>query len=371
MTAQTHAAIDVLIPAYNVERTVVAAIGSIRDQTVRDIRIIVVNDGSTDRTGALLHALAADDPRIVVIDTPNRGIVAALNLALDHANAPMIARHDADDIAFPDRFERQLAYLAAHPDCIALGSEAHLINETGARVGRTQFAGAVHPDPAALPAVEPYLMHPFLMIRGDALNAAGGYRYVLHAEDADLYWRLLSQGRLHNLPDLLGEYRVHAASVSSASVHRGRVASAYAELSALSFQRRRDAALDIDFPADALDRMEELRGITEIVAHLELPLSRAEREHYRLSVAAKLLQNATFRPYLLEAEDCRFIAAAMPGLRARLNGAQRTRLGRAQSVVLWKLLKARRFGAARALRAPARTYLQIPAMLAWRRLKRG
>ena len=364
------AAIDVLIPAYNAERTLEASIRSIQDQTVRDIRIIVVDDGSTDRTGELLRAIAAKDARVAVISTPNRGIVAALNLALDRSDAPIIARHDADDIAFPDRFARQLAYLDADPGRIAVGSEAHHILADGRRVGRTHFTLEQEPDPAALPAVEPYLLHPFLMIRGSAMRAAGGYRHVLHAEDSDLYWRLLSQGRLYNPPDLMGEYRIHAGSVSSVSVHSGRVGSAYAELAALSFRRREAGHPDIDFPADALARMGQLRGMQEIVDHLSGQLRTDEREHFGLAVAAKLLVNASYRPYQLEIDDCRFLACAWPGLRLRLSRPGRKRVLRWYSVILLKMFKARRHREMRALGAPAMAWLQLGPMLGWRTLKR-
>lgn len=367
---EMSAAVDVLIPAYNAEKTVETSIRSIQDQTIADIRIIVVNDGSTDRTGELLHGIAAADPRVTVIDTPNQGIVAALNLALGHATAPMIARHDADDIAFPDRFSRQLAYLHANPDCIAVGGEAHVILNDGRRIGRTDFAGAVRPDPTTYPAVEPYLMHPFLMIRAAALHAAGGYRYVLHAEDADLYWRLLSQGRLHNLHDFLGEYRSHPGSVSSVSVHRGRVGSAYAELAALSFRRREAGRPDIEFPNDAISRMEGLRSIEDIVAYLSTYLSSDEREHFRLATAAKLLNNASFRPYLLEQQDCCFIAEATPKLLDRVDRQGRARLISWQSVVALKLLRQKRYQEVKALDAPIKAYLRIIPMLSWWALKK-
>jgi glycosyltransferase involved in cell wall biosynthesis len=363
-------AVDVLIPAYNAERTLASSIQSIQDQSVRDIRIIVVNDGSTDRTGELLRAIAADDARVFVINTPNRGIVEALNLALEHSDAPIIARHDADDMAFPDRFTRQLAYLNANPDCLAVGAEVFQISDDGRRIGRTHFTREGPPNPTALPAVEPYLLHPFLMVRGEALRAAGGYRHVLHAEDADLYWRLLSRGRLHNMPDLLGEYRIHAGSITSASVHRGRVGSAYAELAALSFRRRETGRADIDFPADALTRVENLRSMDEVLDYLSRQLTVEEREHFRLAAAIKLLLNASYRPYQLEVDDARFIAAAKPALIRRLDHRGRAKLLRWYAGVLLKMLRARRFAELRALEAPVAAYAQLAPMLARRVLNR-
>lgn len=358
------ARIDVLIPAYNAERTLVSALRSIQDQTVADIRLLVVNDGSTDRTGDLLRAIAADDPRVVVIDTPNRGIVGALNLALEQATAPIIARHDADDLAFPDRFARQLAYLDAHPDCIAVGGDAYHIDDTGRRTGwSTSFAGDVKPDADAIPAVEPYLMHPFLMLHRAALVAAGGYRYVLHSEDSDLYWRLLGHGRLYTLPGEMGEYRVHAGSVSSASIHNGRVASVYAELGALSYRRRRAGLEDIPFPQEAVAQTQRCRSVEDILAYVGGSLTPEERARLRPAVAAKLLVNATYRPYLLDVEDSAFIAAAMPDLRARLTRQQRIELARSRAVVMWRLMRAGRRDALLALRPGPSDYPAIAGVL--------
>lgn len=345
------AKVDVLIPAYNAERTLVSAIRSIQDQTVQDIRLIVVDDGSTDRTGDLLREVAAADPRIVVIDTPNGGIVAALNLALDQATAPFIARHDADDLAFTDRFARQLDYLERHPDCIAVGGDAFHVDDRSRRTGwTTHFAGDVDPHPDLIPAVEPYLMHPFLMVRRDAIVGVGGYRYALNSEDTDLYWRLVGRGRLHTLPGPMGEYRVHAGSISSASVHSGRLAAVYAELGALSFRRRRAGQPDLSFPRRAVEETRSLGSLEELLAYVGEPLSTEEEEHLRLAVAAKLLQNATYRPYLLDVSDCRTIAAAWPGLRARLTPAERASLDRTRVNVMWRLLRGGRTQALRVLR---------------------
>lgn len=354
---QQTARVDVLIPAYNADATLREAIASIQNQTVRDIRIIVINDGSTDGTGALLREIAAEDPRVVAIDTRNEGIVSALNTALAQATAPMLARHDADDLAFPDRFERQLAYLDAHPDCVALGADVHHIDEHGRRTGwTTVFGGEVIWDATALPALEPYLMHPFLMVRRSAVLAVGGYRYVFHAEDADLYWQLLGQGRLYNLPVVLGEYRVHAGSVSSVSIHNGRVAAAYAERAAVSFQRREAGIPDLAFPAEARETLKSLGTIEAIVDYAAHAMTDVERGHFRLAIAAKLLQNATYRPYLLDLDDCRFIARATPGLLARLDQKGRRKFTRDRAAVLWRLLRKQRRAEADALAVPRLQY---------------
>ncbi|NVN11283.1 glycosyltransferase family 2 protein, partial [Nguyenibacter vanlangensis] len=99
--------VDILMPAYNAEATIRQAVDSLRNQTRSDIRIVVVDDGSRDGTGRILAELAAEDPRVVVVTQPNGGIVAALTRGMAACSAPFLARLDADDMAAPDRLERQ------------------------------------------------------------------------------------------------------------------------------------------------------------------------------------------------------------------------------------------------------------------------
>jgi glycosyltransferase involved in cell wall biosynthesis len=308
--AAVTARVDVLIPAFNAASTIVEAVRSILQQTVRDIRVIVVNDGSTDATGALLAALAQEDPRLLVASQPNGGIVEALNNGLALCTAPIIARHDGDDIAYPDRFEKQLAYLDAHPDCIAVGANVRMIDGTGAHIDVSDFNRHPAGDAAWFPAKEPYLMHPLLMIRRDVLVGAGGYRYVFHAEDADLYWRVLAEGRLYNLPDVLADYRVHTDSVSGASVLNGRIQALSSQLSALSALRREAGREDLPFPKEQIQAFKQAATVEAMLAIVDPELDEAERRHLRLATAAKMIELAFYRPYYLEPSDWRFVKTA-------------------------------------------------------------
>ena len=106
---QDEALVDVLIPVYNGVRYVRSAIESMQMQTVSDIRIHVVDDGSTDGTAEVLAEMAAQDPRLRIHSKANGGIVDALNTGLDFCTAEYIARHDADDIA-QESFIRLMRY---------------------------------------------------------------------------------------------------------------------------------------------------------------------------------------------------------------------------------------------------------------------
>lgn len=358
--------IDVLVPAYNAAKTIRASIACIQAQTIADLRIIVVDDGSVDGTGSILAEMAADDPRIIVYSQPNRGIVDALNAALALSDAPFIARHDADDIAFPDRLARQLAYLNGNLDCVAVGANAWHIDGDGVRMGtRTVFIGDVEPDASAVPAQEPYLMHPFLLMRRQALIDAGGYRYCFHAEDADLYWRLLGTGRLHNMADVLGEYMIHAGSVSGASIINGRVAAKYSQLAALSYKRRERGRSDIIFERDDLTSQNKLDGLDAVLDYKSNDLDTKERNYLQLASAAKLVSLASYRPYILTVADCRQVRSHLRDL-STLPKRQKMLIRRNQAEVLRRYIDAHRWPQILALRLPLAVYARLPRRYAWK-----
>lgn len=304
-TARRAARVDVLIPVYNAAATIEGALRSMLAQTMADMRLIVVDDGSSDQTPDILARLAAEDPRVEVIRTDNRGIVDALNLALAHATAELVARHDADDIAFPERLATQMAFLDTAPDCVAVGCNAFHIDGHGRRLGyTTTFKPTVVGNPFYAPSKEPYLMHPFLLARREALVAAGGYRHVFHAEDTDLYWRLSDLGRLSNVVDVLGEYRVHENSVTAKSIVNGRVAAVNSQLAAVSERRRRVGRQDLAFPRTTLPAYHAAERLAGIVDVASKDLTPQEAVYLRVATGAKLLEIAGYRPFRLTADDC-------------------------------------------------------------------
>lgn len=206
--------ITVVMPVHNAERYVRQAVASILAQTWTDFELLVVNDGSTDRTRALLAEIR--DPRTCVVDTDNRGVGAALRLGVERARGEYVARMDADDESLPERLARLKTYLDEHPDVVMVHSLADAIDATG-RVIRERI-GNPRSD-----AVTRWLLlwqnvpiHPTVMMRASALRAAGlNYRPEMsRAEDFDLWNRLALLGRFGVLPEVLLRYRVHRESVT-------------------------------------------------------------------------------------------------------------------------------------------------------------
>jgi glycosyltransferase involved in cell wall biosynthesis len=202
--------VSVLMPVHNAERYLGEAVESILGQTFADFEFLIVDDGSTDRSRAILERYAAQDQRIHLTSRPNTGYAVALNELLSLARGQLVARMDADDVALPERLARQVDYLRAHPDVVCVGSAVHFI-DAGGRFLRDRHPGMEHEaiQERAL-AGDCALNHPSVMMR-----RAGGYHVeFMPAEDLDLWLRLGEIGRLTNLPDVLMKYRQHEASFS-------------------------------------------------------------------------------------------------------------------------------------------------------------
>jgi glycosyltransferase involved in cell wall biosynthesis len=214
-TARETPALSVIMPVWNSEAFVAEAIESILSQTFDDFEFLVFDDGSTDGTSAILEHYAGVDTRIRIFRRPHAGYVRRLNEALAESRAELVARMDSDDVARPDRFEKQVAFLRDRRDCVAVGSAVLCVDPERAPIQVQRF----ETDPArverdALAGELGVICHPAAMMRRDALAEVRGYREALEPlEDVDLFLRLAEVGRLANLPDIGLEYRLHPASV--------------------------------------------------------------------------------------------------------------------------------------------------------------
>ena len=221
--------VSVCMPVYNTERYVAEAVESILAQTFGDFEFIIIDDGSTDGSRAILERYAKQDDRIRLISRPNTGIGGARNEALGLARGELIAVMDSDDVALPERFEVQVAYLREHPEVVCLGSKVQFIDEAG----RFLYE---EPDAMDHEAIQEVALRGYcplsqcsMMMRREAVLAIKGYDPELSsAEDLDLVLRLGERGKLVNLPQVLQKYRWHDQSISAKKqalqLDRGRLA---------------------------------------------------------------------------------------------------------------------------------------------------
>jgi len=215
-TSSAAPRISVLLPVFNAAAYVDDAVRSILAQTFADFELIVVDDGSSDASPGILAALAQDDARIRLTSRPNRGLIATLNEMIASARGEYFARMDGDDIAFPQRFARQVEFLDARPEVVAVGSRALFIDAEGLPLMEAMQHFSHEEIERALMTPELGIIHPSVMMRAAACRAIGGYRAEYpHAEDLDFFLRLGELGRLENMPESLLQYRTHPSSVSA------------------------------------------------------------------------------------------------------------------------------------------------------------
>jgi glycosyltransferase involved in cell wall biosynthesis len=225
--------VSVLLASRDGARHLPAALASIAEQTWREIELVAVDDGSSDATPELFARHAISHPGTRVIRTEGLGLAAALELAAGQATGELLARHDDDDVSHPERIARQVAFLAAHPGIVLVGTAARVIDDAGVPVG--EYLVPLEPGQIRrrLARVTPFV-HGSVMMRAEVYRAAGGYRREFRAsQDYDLWLRLPADAGLANLPEPLYLWRHHPRGVFARAREQqlfyGALARAFAE----------------------------------------------------------------------------------------------------------------------------------------------
>jgi len=207
--------ISVLMPVRNEAEYLPAALDSLARQTLSDWELVVVDDGSTDDTPAILSAAARGDSRIRVIRREGGGLVAALNSGLTACRAPLLARMDGDDICHPRRLELQSAFLDEHAGTGLVACNFRHFPRSTLKQGMLSYEAwqntlSDHDLIMRDRFVESPFVHPSIMARREQITRAGGYRDCGWAEDYDLWLRLAESGtRFARLQHTLLFWRDH------------------------------------------------------------------------------------------------------------------------------------------------------------------
>lgn len=208
--------VSVLMPVRDAEPWLNEALDSIVAQSETDWELVAVDDGSNDLSRAILENRARSDRRVSVISSGGRGLVAALNLGLERARAPMLARMDADDIAGSRRLELQCAALDDDPQLFGVACRvvAHPPGAAGDGMQRyLDWQNSLHtPEEIARDRfIESPVLHPSVMMRTAPLREQlAGWQDRGWAEDWDLFLRALAAGlRISRVDDPLLAWRVH------------------------------------------------------------------------------------------------------------------------------------------------------------------
>jgi glycosyltransferase involved in cell wall biosynthesis len=206
--------VSVILPAYNSEKFIGKAIQSVLQQTFTDFELIIINDGSTDKTE--FEILAFADPKIVYLkNQTNKGLVFTLNKGIDLANGKYIARMDGDDISLPQRFKKQLSYLQENSSVDILATVVKLIDENDQDAGNwsSDAKNISSQDIRRELPKDNCIAHPSVMGTTSVFKKYKFNKSQVHGEDYDLWLRMAADNVIiHKLPEPLLKHRILSSS---------------------------------------------------------------------------------------------------------------------------------------------------------------
>lgn len=204
--------LSVIMPVHNAEKYLKAAIKSVLKQSFKNYELIIVDDASTDASWNIISAFAKKYPNKIKIlkNEKNRGLLNTFNAATALSEADFIARQDADDIALPDRFARQIEYLSLHPKTVATAGRYIIIDSEGKIMGEKTL-------PEAFKNIYEYILNlcpaiaPSIMVARKRLPRDFKYngQSLKIAEDIELIFKLLLFGKVENLTDHILLHRIY------------------------------------------------------------------------------------------------------------------------------------------------------------------
>ncbi|HIP35303.1 MAG TPA: glycosyltransferase [Crocinitomix sp.] len=207
--------LSVILPVYNSEKYVYKAIESVLKQTFTNFELLVINDGSTDKSAQIIASFK-DDRISIINNETNIGLTKTLNKGLDKARGKYIARMDADDICLPTRFEKQIEYLDNNPDIDVLGTAFEIFGNENQ---------TVYPPINSIEInLELYfnniMCHPSIMLRKNSINDLKYDDKYLHNEDWAFWLKCIQNGlKFSNLNTVLLKYRVQGQNISQQHKH--------------------------------------------------------------------------------------------------------------------------------------------------------
>lgn len=212
MSMDNQPFVSVLMSVWNAGKDLEGALESLRTQTYQNLEILIMDDASQDGSCLILETYQMMDSRFNIFsNASNRGLTKSLNELSRHASATLFARMDADDIAEPDRIEKQVSYLMQHPEVGVCGTQGWLVNEDAQKetplnvpVGMISKKQLLFHNPC---------LHPSLVIRRSVFEEVGGYdEHMKKSQDYDLLLRLSRVTKIANIPERLIHYRFSSVS---------------------------------------------------------------------------------------------------------------------------------------------------------------
>jgi glycosyltransferase involved in cell wall biosynthesis len=207
------ALVSIVLPVYNGEKYLAESLDSVLAQTYQNWELVIINDGSTDGTENLI--LKYQDKRIKYLPNDgNKGIIFSLNRGLQESNGAYIARLDSDDIALPNRLEKQVGFLSENLDYAMCGSYFQTIDSNGRLLKNVMFP-ANNRDAQSYLLLHNCFCHSAIMMRTSIAKELKYDEKFQVCEDYDLWYRISRKGKILNLPEFTTLYRVHDNNMST------------------------------------------------------------------------------------------------------------------------------------------------------------
>ena len=206
--------VSVVLPAYNAEKTIAEAIQSIIEQTYKNWELIIINDGSTDDTENVI--LGFEDKRIrYYCNNENKKLIYTLNRGFSLATGKYIARMDADDICFTERFEKQVTFMEKYPDIVVCGTQIEYFGSKSTAYKKLKFP-LRNSQLKDMLAISTCFAHPSVMIRNSVVKSCCVLYDINYknAEDYSLWIDLSDYGNFANLNETLLFYRISDTQIS-------------------------------------------------------------------------------------------------------------------------------------------------------------
>ena len=201
-----------LITTYNSERWIEECLNSVLNQTHKNLQILIVDDGSEDRTVDLVNQFT--DQRIELYCKDHSGLSKSLNFALDKIKGSYIARLDSDDLCDNERIEKQLSFLKQNPSYGILGTNYNLIDENGKQILKVRNPEKNKWIKDLMPARCSVWIGSSLMQR-EILDEVGGFNENIYsAQDWDLFLRVIDKTKFYNIQQYLTSKRIHYSNIS-------------------------------------------------------------------------------------------------------------------------------------------------------------
>lgn len=325
--------ISFLMAVFNGEEFLNETIDSLLAQDHNDFDIVLIDDGSVDRTAEIAHEYK--DDRIKYYYQENGGLVNALNAGLEKIDAPFVARIDADDTCFPHRLKSQREFMDFTQADAVSSAAVDVTPEGHAKAINRHNASLFTSDPRFFPAKEPYLPHPFMMVRRWVFDKIGNYRQAHLAEDSDLCWRMQEECRIALQSDALGNYRVHESSISSLNPNSGRVQAVWSQIAALNAVRRRAGWEEVPYKCSIAEAKDMAASIRILVDYHSEDLSEEEYTNLLAASSAKWIDLFGWRGHQMEEEEFKQVVGDMLKVKVRGENAEKFRwlINRAQAKV--------------------------------------